>query len=221
MRIENKQIFFVDINSLMYQELGTLFDTIGLKTRIFSNPVDCLNHLSVQECDLLIVNYEIPGMNGIELMKKAKSLNPSLPTIITADNACISIAVLAIKEGATDFLVKPIDLKMFETTISKILQNSHLYNLRDISLTKMEKLVMNLIITGKNNKEIAFLLNRSRRTIENHHYRLMKKLNSHNCAELYKKVCFNNIVKLENDSLDDYHQSISVDKSLNNNFTIP
>jgi FixJ family two-component response regulator len=221
MRIENKQIFFVDINSLMYQELDTLFDTIGLKTRFFSNPVDCLNHLAVQECNLLIVNYEIPGMNGVELMRKAKSLNPSLPAIIIADHGNIPIAVSAIKEGAIDFLVKPIDLKKFVMTISNIFQNSSLCGLRDISLTKMEKLVMNLITTGKNNKEIAFLLKRSRRTIENHHYRLMKKINAHNCAELYKKVCFNNIVKLENDLLDDNHQSISDDKSIKNNFTIP
>jgi two-component system, LuxR family, response regulator FixJ len=201
MRTENKKIFFVNNDSLVYKEICTLLDNISLNTCFFTNPADCLERLAVQECSLLIANYEIPEMNGIELMKKAKRLNPLLPVIIIADNGNISMAVSAIKEGAIDFLVKPLDLNKLVTIIRNILQNNDLCNNIATSLTRMERLILSLLVRGKNNKEIAFLLKRSKRTIENHHFRLMKKLEVHNCAELYKTLCFNNIVKAENDSM--------------------
>ena len=109
--------------------------------------------------------------------------------MIITDNGDIPTAVSIIRAGAEDILEKPINVEILLLKINRIFHNFYNKNSRDInSLTKMEKKIFSLIMEGKNNKEIAFSLNRSKRTIENHRARLMKKLAAHNIAELFKNA---------------------------------
>jgi len=183
------KLFYVDNTQETCRETKTFLGNAGFITHCYTNPYDCLENLFSKECDLLIVDYNLSEMNGIEFMKEAKILLPWLPVIIISEKGDIPLAVSAVKEGAIDFHEKPLNNDIFISKIKLILDKHHQENGPILhSLTKMEKRVFAFILQGKDNKEISVTLNRSKRTIENHRAHLMKKLNSRNVAELLKNV---------------------------------
>ncbi|MBN2589578.1 MAG: response regulator [Sedimentisphaerales bacterium] len=182
-------MFYVDNDLKTCKKTKAYFVNAGFITYYYTNPYDCLQKLNIKDCDLLITEYNLSEMDGIELLKEAKMLLPWLPIIITSEVGNIPLAVSAIKEGAVDFHEKPLINDIFINKIRFILEK-HYENFSSVlnSLTKMEKRVFAFIIQGKDNKEISASLNRSKRTIENHRAHLMKKLDSHNIAELLKNA---------------------------------
>lgn len=198
---DRQTIFIVDDDLKICREICELLCNEGFKTSYFINPARCLNHLNLMRCDLLIADYKMPEMNGIELMKEAKSLLPWLPVIIISGYGDIPLAVNAIKEGAVNFLEKPLDKHDFLSKIKSILQEEQ--NINDIvnnSLTKMEMKVLVLILEGNNNKECANLLNRSKRTIETHRANLMKKFRVNNVVDLIRKTSQIKIIDIQKNS---------------------
>jgi FixJ family two-component response regulator len=191
-----RQIFFVDDDPKICKEINEMLSNAGFIAYCFTNAYKCLEQLSLRKCDLLITDYKMPAMNGISLMKEAKKLRPWLPVIIITGYGDISTAVLAMKEGAAEFLEKPLGTEFLLGKIRNILHDSSKTNCTIInSLTKMEKEVIKLIADGKNNKEIALLLSRSRRTVENHRAHLMKKLGAHNLVELIRGVYTSELIE--------------------------
>ena len=187
---EQPLVFFVDDDLAICKEVDEFLNNVDLRVKYFTSPVDCINQISEQVCNLLITDYRMPGIDGIELMKAAKSLQPGLPIIIISGYGDIPTAVSVIKEGAVDFIEKPLDLNYFLSKIRSTLQDNCVNNLINISLTKMEHKVLNLILEGKNNKESALILSRSRRTIEFHRGNLMRKLEVDNVVDLTKRAYF-------------------------------
>ncbi len=182
-------IFFVDDEQKLCKEIDEILANEGFITHCFINAYNCLNHLKLKTCDLLIADYRLPKMSGIELMKEAKKQWPWLPVMIITGYADIPLAVLAIKEGAVDLIEKPLNTEFFLGKIKRILQpTSETHNLKINSLSIIQKIILSLVLKGKSNSEIAILLNRSKRTIENHRQRLMKKLGVHNIAQLMKSI---------------------------------
>jgi FixJ family two-component response regulator len=131
----------------------------------------------------------MPDMDGIELLIKVKAILPSLPVLIVTGYGDVPMAVGALKAGAADFLEKPLDRQSLVSVVEGLLKRATLVpaDLRR-ALTKTETSVLRLILTGKNNKEIAMLRHRSVRTIEDHRRRIMAKLGAHNLVDLIKRV---------------------------------
>jgi len=112
----------------------------------------------------------MPEMDGMELLAKARRLAPWLPILVITGYGDIPMAVAAIKAGAVDFIEKPLDKKSFLWKVKSILQQSTFDDsYRGKPLTESEMKVLKLIISGNSNKEIAYILHRSVRTIEVHH----------------------------------------------------
>ncbi len=197
-KIKAKQkIFFVDDEPLICREISEVLENAGLGSSCFNNAGECLQQLYSLRCNLLITDYKLPEMNGIELMKKAKQFLPQLPVIIITGYGNIELAISAMKEGAEDFLEKPLNTDMFLSKVKSIIsQNTEINRLLLSSLTNMERKILTLISSGKNNKEIAHFLNRSRRTVENHRAHLMKKFSSHNVAELVNNASKSGVIEL-------------------------
>jgi putative two-component system response regulator len=96
--------------------------SIGQQVICFSNPVDALEYVSNNEIDVALVDYMMPVMNGIELTKKIKSVQPDVPVVmITAVNDDDKVKIGAFKSGATEFLTKPIDTTEFKARLNNIL----------------------------------------------------------------------------------------------------
>lgn len=131
----------------------------------------------------------MPVMDGLKLLEQAKRIRPQLPVLVITGYGDIPMAVKAIKIGAAEFIEKPLNESTFLPAVEAALKKG-LFENRLIAkpLTKAETQILRQIAEGKTNKEIAFKMCRSIRTIENHRYRLMRKLNAQSTADLTKKA---------------------------------
>jgi len=181
-----KQVYIVDDKPKILEALTETLEELPVKVSRFSSAKSCLEKLRGSDCHLLITDVNMPGMDGLELLKEAKRIRLLLPVIIITGYGDVPKAVRAIKEGAFDFIEKPFEEDAFLDVVNFALQNEPDDEFVGKRLTKREKEVFNHVIQGKSNKEISLLLFRSVKTIEYHRYRLMKKLDAHNLADLIR-----------------------------------
>lgn len=146
----------------------------------------------------LVLDVGLPGMTGLELQRKLIRDKISLPVIFVTAHANVAMAVEAMQMGAINFLEKPAQEQILWDSIRKAIdldaQNRRRQARRQhaeerlAKLTAGEREVLNLILEGKMNKEIAAELGLSTRTIEDRRAKLMKKMNAQCVAELVQLV---------------------------------
>lgn len=199
--IAERHIFLVNDKSDICQVIGEILEPLNLNTSCFTSPTDCLEQLGCQKCHLLITELKMPEMDGIELLRRAKILAPWLPVLIISSYGNIPIAVEAIKAGAVDFIEKPLDKISFAKKVRSILRENgnHTHTYLGKPLTPGEAKVLRLVINGMTNKEIANLLNRSKRTIEVHRANIMCKLGVDNLVDLVKRTAIMGLAELLSD----------------------
>ena len=183
-----RHIFFVDDEPSIREVIAETLEQSSLHVRCFDCPAECLEQLSAQRCDLLITDLKMPKMSGIELARETKYRSPWTPVLILTGYGDIPTAIEAIKAGAVDFIEKPLDKRSFVKKVKSLLPENGNGKHLDDSLTRSEQRVLRLVIGGKSNKEIADLLNRSRRTVEVHRARVMRKLGADSLVDLVKRT---------------------------------
>jgi FixJ family two-component response regulator len=193
MKTKTKQydVFFVDdepgIRKLISEELKA----IGCKVNCFANAVDCLEQLPKQNCNLLITDVKMPGMDGLTLLSRVKRLAPWVSVMVITGFGDIPMSVKALKLGAVDFVEKPLDRKVFLHKVETILkQDDFVDTPAGQILTKVEKKILKLILEGKGNTEMAYILDRAMRTVERHRSDIMHKFGVDNIVDLVKKAAF-------------------------------
>jgi len=118
----------------------------------------------------------------------------------------VPMAVKALKAGAADFIEKPLDRDTFLEAVQRLLANSTgPRGMLDRSLTRMELKVLNGILEGRNNREIADVLHRSARTVEVHRRHLMRKLRANNVVELLRQAARLRLLDLGESAADAHH----------------
>jgi two-component system response regulator FixJ len=189
MTIGNQHIFFVDDEPAVCRSVSRTLESSGYEVSCFANAAACLEKLRMQSCDLLITDVRMPGMDGIELVCKAKHIVPWLPILVITGYGDIPMAVRAVKAGATEFIEKPLQRQSFLEAIQAIFMQQNLGNfLKGKSLTRKEIAVLRLILQGKSNKEISQIMHRSIRTVEDHRRHIMLKLDVDNVVDLVKRA---------------------------------
>ncbi|MCK5226221.1 MAG: response regulator transcription factor, partial [Planctomycetes bacterium] len=180
-------IFIVDDEQGVLKVIEQTLKSLDCSITCFDKAADCLEQIRLDGCDLLITDVRMPDMDGIELTTKAKQTNPNLSVLVITGYADIPMAIRAIKTGATDFIEKPLKRDTFLQAVESVLEKAgEIDPLVGQTLTKTEERILELIIAGKGNKEIAFMLHRSVRTVEWHRNRIMRKLNVDNIVDLIK-----------------------------------
>jgi FixJ family two-component response regulator len=165
MDINKQNIFFVDDEPTVRKAVAMTLERLGYNVTCFANAADCLEKLQNQNCDLLITDVKMPGMDGIELVQKAKHLAPWLPIIIVTGYGDIPMAIRAVKAGALEFIEKPLKSKTLADIINTTLKQNYLESLiKGNALTKTETIILKMILQGNTNREIASTLHRSTRT---------------------------------------------------------
>lgn len=144
----------------------------------------------------LLLDIRMPGMNGLELLELLNKQNVTIPVVFITGHGDVSMAVNAMKAGATDFIEKPFDNARLLSLVRNCLvecvdlnntsQHQHEMETRLARLTKREREVMELLVDGKQNKVIAQELNISPRTVELHRSRVMGKLQAHSLSEIVR-----------------------------------
>ena len=180
-----------------------------------SNGFEAIEIVENHSPDILIIDVRMPEMNGIEAVRKIQKLGSSTKAIVLSMHDSEEYILQSIKAGAYGYLLKDTDKKEFikaihtvdsgekyfsgdisNIIVSNLLDNSSKqaqYELKEeepneFGLTKKEKQILKLILSGKTNTEISQILNNSKRTIETHRFNMMKKMNVKNLMELSSKA---------------------------------
>jgi two-component system, LuxR family, response regulator FixJ len=194
-----RTIFIVDDDVKLLKAMKQSASSVG-NVLAFGSPGNCLSTLGTLSCDLLVSDVNMPEMDGLTLLSQVKAMKPHLPVLIVSAFGDIPMAVKAVKQGAFDFLQKPLDESTFIPALERGLAIGCPPELEQ--LTDTEREVLRHVAQGKGNKEIAYLIGRSVRTIENHRYRIMQKLGVDSSAALIKRAISSGLVQLEDSSRD-------------------
>ncbi len=185
----NVQVFVVDDDPCIRSAIALILRDECYECACFENADDCLQQLRMQTCNLLVTDIRMPGKNGMELLYEVKHNFPWLPVLVMSGYGDIPLAVKAVKAGAVNFIEKPIKWDEFVPLVRSIVNQNDLNNiLRGKPLTKMEMVILRLILQDKSNKEMAQTLHRSVRTIEVHRSHIMHKLDVSSVVELVKQA---------------------------------
>jgi FixJ family two-component response regulator len=143
-----------------------------------------------------VLDVRLPGMSGLELQAEMVRRGISLPIIVISGHADVPMAVRALKMGAFDFFEKPISDQVLLDRVQQAIQGDLEARSRCVeraellarveTLTARERQVMELLIDGKANKEVADALGLSTRTVEGHRAHLMEKLAVRSLADIVR-----------------------------------
>jgi len=183
-----QQIFVVDEEPNVRQQICKTLQHCDVKITSFASAAECLENLDHQGCHLIIAELKMADMDGLELLRRVKKISPWLQVLIISGYGDIPTAVKAIKAGATDFIVKPLDKKSFVRKVKSLLSENGNQKHVDQTLTQAEEKVLKLVLDGMSNREIADLLNRSQRTIEVHRAHIKHKLGADSLVDLVKRA---------------------------------
>ncbi len=179
------------------RSLGTLIESVDLKCRLFRNGVELLERdLSLPGCILLDVR--LPGLSGLGVQQELQRRGCSRPVIMMSGHADTATAVTAMKHGAMDFVEKPVNPTRLvdlvqrailrDVEIESWMEDCRAIDRRLKTLSNRERAVMDLVIQGLANKQIAAELDVSQRTVETHRMRLMRKMGATSVAQLVRQV---------------------------------
>lgn len=201
--VDDHQIVLDGLRSLLDQDPS--FDVIAS----FSDPEKALSFLSVQEPDILLTDYSMPHMTGLELMRKARVLQPGIKVVLLSMHDEPSIVKEAMKQGVNGFLLKNIQQVELKEAIRKIytglmyisaeittqLLHHHVVEENDSKLTERELEILKLIAQEYSNKQIADKLTISERTVETHRKNIFRKTGTSTLVGLIKYAYTNKLVE--------------------------
>lgn len=144
----------------------------------------------------ILLDAQMPGLGGLELQGRLNALGFTLPIVFLTGFADTPTTVRAIKAGAEDFLTKPVESEQLLGAVERALarhavmrgEQRRLQEVRQLAsgLTARERQVFALVVRGKINKQIAFELGTTERTIKAHRHQVMEKMKTHSLAELVR-----------------------------------
>ena len=196
-------VYIVDDDEGSRYLLKCVLESVGLESRAFASAKEFLDAYihGVPAC--LLLDVRMPIVSGLELQEDLKSRYDDLPVIIVTGHSDTQVAVRAMKAGAFDFIEKPIKDQIVLETVAKALEKSRdslahhkrisAVRTRLESLTPREHEVLDQIKSGNLNKQIAYHLGISERTVEVHRGRVMKKMNARSLPDLITMVIGNQL----------------------------
>jgi two-component system, LuxR family, response regulator DctR len=184
----------VDDDAAVRDALAWLLQSHGIGSVQWGSGEEFLGSASTTDCGCLILDLRMPGMSGIELFDRLRKRGCELPVIFLTGHGDVPIAVQAIKDGAFDFLEKPVDESRLVDRVRAGLaagqERSRRAHQREVfgkaleQLTVREREVMSCVLAGKLNKVIADELGIAMRTVEVHRARVFEKMGVRSAVEL-------------------------------------
>ncbi|QDF75328.1 MULTISPECIES: response regulator transcription factor [Shewanella] len=188
------KLYLVDDDQDVLDSLHWMLEGMGYSPETFLNADSFLAKVDLQQPGVAILDIQMPGMDGIELLQHIGQQGSPLSVIMLTGHGTISMAVQAIQQGALDFLEKPADGdKLLDLLIKAKQATQHAFERQALKLCIAQRLallspreqqVMNYVLAGKLNKVIAAELNVAQRTVELHRQKVMQKMQVSNVAEL-------------------------------------
>jgi FixJ family two-component response regulator len=189
-------VFVVDDDVSVRESLELLIRCAGWRPEIFASAQAFLARPPDETPSCLLLDIELPGLNGLELQERMAAEHSAMPIIFITGHGDIPRTVRAMKAGAVEFLTKPLADDMLLPAIRRAIERSgealgqaaELKRLRAryASLTRREREVMTRVVAGLLNKEVAAELGRSEITIKAHRGKVMQKMQAGSLAHLVR-----------------------------------
>ena len=188
-------VFVVDDDPSVRKGLARLLKSAGYAVESFASAREFLDRASHDEgAGCVVLDVRMPGLSGLELQRELKALTPPISIIFITGHGDIPITVRAMKNGATDFLPKPVGDEVLLSAVRSALarnveERSGYARLRELqqrasTLTPREREVMALVVRGWLNKQVAGTLGTGQQNIKLHRAQVMRKMKVTSLAEL-------------------------------------
>jgi FixJ family two-component response regulator len=191
---EHDTVFLIDDDPGVRDSLTLLLSLKGIRTQPFANAESFIDTYRPEWRGCVLTDLRMPGMTGLELQMALRERHIDVPVVVLTAHGDVATARAALKNGAFDFLEKPIDDAMLLDVLRNALRVDRdrggaaaalaAKRRRSERLTQREREILVLIAAGHQNREIAAQLGISPRTVEVHKARVMEKLECHSLAEL-------------------------------------
>lgn len=196
MKAPNGVVYIVEDDSSFRKSVGRLIRGSGYDVVAFESASAFLAQESIQHPACLLLDVQLPDLDGLRLQEKINEQGTHLPIIFMTGHGTIPMSVQAMKRGAIDFLPKPFESVDLLRALGRALERDRFDVQAELqrrkigglvnTLTPREKEILRWIITGKLNKQIAYELGITEKTVKVHRGRLMQKLNVSSVAELVR-----------------------------------
>lgn len=133
----NLNIAIIDDDKSQRELLSGFFKKLGCTVFVCDSGENCLSVIEKQYLDVVLTDFRMPGMNGLEILRRVKALNPEIQVIIMTAFGSIEDAVTAMHQGAWDYLAKPIDLDELEIKLQKIVEHNALLRENELLKTRI------------------------------------------------------------------------------------
>ncbi len=200
-------VHVIDDDEAVRQSLSLLLRTAGVTARTYESASAFLNALPTIEAGCVITDVRMPGISGIELLRRLGEMQVKLPVIVITGHGDVPLAVEAMKNGAVDFLEKPFEDEHLIGSVRAALDRLQQNALRDAkqadvearlaTLTNREREVLEGVVAGKPNKAIAFDLAISPRTVEIYRANVMTKMAAASLSELVRMALLGGVMNRE------------------------
>jgi FixJ family two-component response regulator len=189
-------VLIVDDDAMVREGIQSLVRSIGLRVQTFASAAEFLsaNIPDVPKC--LVLDVRMPGQSGLDLHRQLMQANTEIPTVFISGHGDIPMTVRAMKQGAMEFLTKPVRGQDLLDAVQNAIERDRTLrkeraeiaslHKRFESLTARETEVLNLVVAGLLNKQIADQLGTSELTVKTHRAHVMEKTQADSLANLVR-----------------------------------
>ena len=187
-------IFVVDDDAAVRRSLMRLLRSMGWSAEAFASAGDFLERAPLTGPGCVLLDVQMPGMNGLELHEHMAEAGICLPVVFLTGKGDIPMSVHAMKHGAVDFLVKPVEEDVLFQALDQAIKRQlveaasrHHYDSIMVRLARLsvrEREVLEQVLHGRLNKQIAYDLGIAEKTVKAHRGRVMEKMGAATVAEL-------------------------------------
>jgi FixJ family two-component response regulator len=189
-------IAVVDDEPSVREGLSSLMRSAGLRVETFASAQEFLSRSVAETFSCLVLDLQMPGLSGLDLQKHMAEAEIEIPIVFLTGHGDIPASVRAMKGGAVEFLTKPFDEQDLLQAVQEAIerdrigreQQAHLRDLRKRydSLTGREREVMQQVVSGLLNKQIAAVLEITEFTVKIHRGQVMRKMRADSVADLVR-----------------------------------